>query len=44
MHIVRLKIRGFRGGQAADVTLGRHAVLVGPNNSGNAPPFAPNQI
>jgi len=34
MHIVRLKIRGFRGVQSADVTLGRHTVLVGPNNSG----------
>jgi len=34
MHIVRLKIRGFRGVGSADVALGRHAVLVGPNNSG----------
>ena len=34
MHIVRLKIRGFRGVRSADVALGRHAVLVGPNNSG----------
>ena len=34
MHIVRLKIRGFRGVQSADIALGRHAVLVGPNNSG----------
>ncbi|MFC3704321.1 ATP-dependent endonuclease [Devosia honganensis] len=34
MHIVRLKIAGFRGVSSADITLGRHAVLVGPNNSG----------
>src|ERR1700691_2988105 len=34
MHIVRLKIFGFRGVRSADVALGRHAVLVGPNNSG----------
>src|ERR1700694_287942 len=34
MHIVRLKTRGFRGVQSADIALGRHAVLVGPNNSG----------
>jgi energy-coupling factor transporter ATP-binding protein EcfA2 len=34
MHIVRLKIVGFRGISSADVTLGRHIVLVGPNNSG----------
>jgi putative ATP-dependent endonuclease of OLD family len=34
MHIVRLKISGFRGVRSADVALGRHAVLVGPNNSG----------
>ena len=34
MHIVRLMISGFRGVSAADITLGRHAVLVGPNNSG----------
>jgi energy-coupling factor transporter ATP-binding protein EcfA2 len=34
MHIVRLKISGFRGVRSADVTLGRHVVLVGPNNSG----------
>ena len=34
MHIVRLKIRGFRGVRSADIVLGRHAVLVGPNNSG----------
>lgn len=34
MHIVRLKISGFRGVRSADVLLGRHAVLVGPNNSG----------
>lgn len=34
MHIVRLKISGFRGVSSADITLGRHAVLVGPNNSG----------
>lgn len=36
MHIVRLKISGFRGVAAADNTLGRHAVLVGPNNSNGA--------
>ena len=34
MHVVRLKISGFRGIRSADITLGRHAVLVGPNNSG----------
>lgn len=34
MHIVRLKISGFRGVRSADITLGPHAVLVGPNNSG----------
>lgn len=34
MHIVRLKISGFRGVCSADITLGRHAVQVGPNNSG----------
>lgn len=34
MHIVRLKISGFRGVDSADVSLGRHAVLVGPNNCG----------
>jgi putative ATP-dependent endonuclease of the OLD family len=34
MHIVRLKIFGFRGVRAADIMLGRHSVLVGPNNSG----------
>jgi putative ATP-dependent endonuclease of OLD family len=34
MHVARLKIAGFRGVQSADITMGRHAVLVGPNNSG----------
>jgi putative ATP-dependent endonuclease of OLD family len=34
MHIARLKISGFRGVRSADIALGRHAVLVGPNNSG----------
>ncbi|MDH4980935.1 AAA family ATPase [Hyphomicrobium sp. D-2] len=34
MHIVRLKISGFRGVRSADINLGRHSVLVGPNNSG----------
>ncbi len=34
MHIVRLKISGFRGVQSADIVLGRHSVLVGPNNCG----------
>lgn len=34
MHIVRLKISGFRGVRSADIELGRHSVLVGPNNSG----------
>ena len=34
MHIVRLKISGFRGVRTADISLGRHTVLVGPNNSG----------
>jgi energy-coupling factor transporter ATP-binding protein EcfA2 len=34
MHVVRLKISGFRGVRSADFALGRHTVLVGPNNSG----------
>lgn len=34
MHVVRLKISGFRGIHTADIALGRRAVLVGPNNSG----------
>jgi len=34
MHVARLKIKGFRGVLSADIALGRHAVLVGPNNSG----------
>ncbi len=34
MHIVRLKISGFRGVNSADISLGQHSVLVGPNNSG----------
>lgn len=34
MHTVRLKISGFRGVRSADIALGRHAVRVGPNNSG----------
>ncbi|MEO1018067.1 MAG: AAA family ATPase [Pseudomonadota bacterium] len=34
MHIVRIKISGFRGVCSADIVLGPHAVLVGPNNSG----------
>ena len=34
MHIVRLKISSFRGVRSSDISLGRHAVLVGPNNSG----------
>lgn len=34
MHIVRLKIAGFRGISSADISLGQHTVLVGANNSG----------
>jgi len=34
MHVVRLKILGFRGICSADIILGRHTVLVGTNNSG----------
>ncbi|MBB3745221.1 energy-coupling factor transporter ATP-binding protein EcfA2 [Rhizobium sp. BK591] len=34
MHVVRLKISGFRGVGSADVALGSHTVLVGPNNAG----------
>jgi putative ATP-dependent endonuclease of the OLD family len=34
MHIVRLTIEGFRGVKSATIQLGKHAVLVGPNNSG----------
>lgn len=34
MHVVRLNISGFRGVRTADIKLGSHSVLVGPNNSG----------
>jgi energy-coupling factor transporter ATP-binding protein EcfA2 len=34
MHVARLTIAGFRGVRSADIALGRHTVLVGPNNSG----------
>lgn len=34
MHVVGLKISGFRGVRSAEISLGRHTVLVGPNNSG----------
>lgn len=34
MYIQRLKISGLRGVQNADITLGKHSVLVGPNNNG----------
>lgn len=34
MNVVRLKINGFRGVRSADIALGHHSVLVGPNNSG----------
>lgn len=34
MRVVRLRIVGFRGIQSADIHLGQHSVLVGPNNSG----------
>jgi putative ATP-dependent endonuclease of the OLD family len=34
MHTVRLKISGFRGVSSADISLGKHSVLIGPNNSG----------
>lgn len=34
MHVVRLKISGFRGVSSGDIALDRHAVLIGPNNSG----------
>lgn len=34
MQVVRLKISGFRGVRSANVALGQHSVLVGPNNSG----------
>jgi putative ATP-dependent endonuclease of the OLD family len=34
MYIARLAVFGFRGVLSADITLGRHVVLVGPNNSG----------
>jgi putative ATP-dependent endonuclease of the OLD family len=34
MHIVRLKISGFREVPSGDMAPGRHAVLVNPNNSG----------
>ncbi len=34
MHIVRLKICGFREVRSADVALARHVALAGANNSG----------
>lgn len=34
MHIYRLKISGLRGVQSADITFGKHSVLIGSNNSG----------
>jgi putative ATP-dependent endonuclease of the OLD family len=34
MRVSRLKINGFRGAKAADIRLGEHTVLVGPNNCG----------
>lgn len=34
MYIHRLKISGLRGVQNADITFGKHSVLVGPNNNG----------
>lgn len=34
MNVVRLKVSGFRGVNSADILLGQHSVLVGPNNSG----------
>jgi putative ATP-dependent endonuclease of the OLD family len=34
LRIARLKIKGFRGANDADISLGQHTVLVGPNNSG----------
>jgi putative ATP-dependent endonuclease of the OLD family len=34
MNVVRLRISGFRGVNSADIALGKHAVLIGPNNSG----------
>jgi len=34
MYIYRLKISGLRGVQSADITFGKHSVLVGPNISG----------
>jgi putative ATP-dependent endonuclease of OLD family len=34
VRVCRLKIDGFRGANHADITLGQHTVLVGPNNSG----------
>jgi putative ATP-dependent endonuclease of OLD family len=34
MHVVHLMISAFRGVRSANVAVGRHAVLVGPNNSG----------
>ncbi len=34
MHIAHLSIKGFRGVQSGEIPLGRHSVLVGPNNSG----------
>jgi hypothetical protein len=34
LFIQRLKISGLRGVQNADITFGKHSVLVGPNNNG----------
>ena len=34
MRVSRLRIIGFRGANKADISFGRHSVLVGPNNCG----------
>ncbi|MDV4169687.1 ATP-dependent nuclease [Rhodovulum sp. FJ3] len=34
MHVHRLKISGLRGIESADISFGKHSVLVGPNNNG----------
>lgn len=34
MRVSRLKISGFRGAKTADIRLGEHSVIVGPNNCG----------
>jgi len=34
MHIAQQKIERFKGANDADIYLGRHTMVIGPNNSG----------